>query len=121
MKTKQTPKSSSLPQPSITKINNYKSPAASHTWQVKYIKVAVIGQNRALPLVSQTGDFTVSLKWTLDQRDSSEGQDLNEDVSGEDGENRAIAAVGKCVCVPYLGLQPLTQSRQLLVTGVNTL
>lgn len=89
------------------------------TWQVKDIKVTVIGQNRAAPLVSQTCDLPVSLSWTLDQRDASLGDDLNEDISCEDGKNRTIAAVTQIVRLLYLGLQTLTQSWKLLVTGVN--
>lgn len=71
--------------------------------------------------MSQTCDFPVSLSWTLEQRDTSLDEDLNEDVSCEDGKDRAIAPVGKTVCLLYLGLQTLTQSRELLVTGVNPL
>lgn len=96
-----------------------KNPVATHTWQVKDIKVAVIGQNWAGPLVSQTCNFPVSLCWTLDQWDSSLDKDLNEDISCEDRENRAVAAVREIVRLLYLGLQTLTQSGELLVTGVN--
>ena len=71
--------------------------------------------------MSQTCNFPVSLSWTLDHWHSSLDEDLNEDISCEDGENRAIAAVGEAVCLSYLGLQTLTQSGKLLVTGVNTL
>lgn len=98
-----------------------KNPAATHTWQVEDIKVTVISQNRAVPLVGQTCNIPVSLKWTLDQWDSSLDEDLNEDISCEDGENTVIAAVSKTVRLPYLGLQTLTQSVKLLVAGVNPL
>lgn len=98
-----------------------KNPAATHTWQVEDIKVTVISQNRAVPLVGQTCNFPVSLKLTLDQWDSSLDEDLNEDISCEDGENTVIAAVSKTVRLPYLGLQTLTQSVKLLVAGVNSL
>lgn len=59
----------------------------THTWQVKDIKVTVIGQNRAVPLVSQTRYLPVSLSCTLVEWDSSLAEDLNEDISCEDGEN----------------------------------
>lgn len=53
--------------------------------------------------------------------DSFLDEDLNEDVSCEDRENRAVATVRKTVRLLYLGLQTLTQSGKLLVTGVNPL
>lgn len=81
-----------------------KNPVAIHTWQVKDIEVTVIGQNWAVPLASQTCNFPVSLSWTLDQWDSSLDEDLNENIPREDGENRAIAAMGETVCLLYLGL-----------------
>lgn len=99
----------------------YKNPVATHTWQVKDIKVAVIGQDWTFPLVSQTCNIPVRLSWTLDQRDPSLNEDFNEDTSCEEGEDRAIAAVGETVCLFYLGLQTLAQRRKLLVTGVNSL
>lgn len=78
--------------------------AATHTWQVKDIKVTVISQNRAVPLEGQTCYFPVSLKRTLHQRDSPLDKDLNEDISCEDGEDTVMASVSKIVCLPYLRL-----------------
>lgn len=81
-----------------------KKHAATHTWQVKDIKVTVISQNWAVPLEGQTRNFPVSLKWTLDQWDSPLDKDLNEDISCEDGEDTVIPAMSKIVCLSYLRL-----------------
>lgn len=69
--------------------------------------------------MSQTSDLPVSLSRTLVEWDSSLAEHLNEDIPCEDGENGATAAMRDAVCLFYLGLQPLTQSGKLLVTGVH--
>lgn len=98
-----------------------KNPGTCHTWEVKDIKVTVVAQNWAVPLVGQTCNFLVSFKGALEQGNSSLVEDLEEHVSREDGENGAIAAVRKAVGLPYLGLKTLAYGGELLITWVDTL
>lgn len=58
-----------------------RNPVATHTWQVEDIKVTVITQNWAIPMVGQACNLSVSLKSTLDQWDSSLDEDLDENIS----------------------------------------
>lgn len=91
----------------------------NRTWQVKDVKVAVAGQNWALPLVRQTRNLPVCFSGTLDQWDCPLEEELNEDVSREEGKNTTIAAMSETVSFLYLGLQTLLQSGKLLVAGVH--
>lgn len=96
-----------------------KNLVASHTWEVEDIKVTVITQNWAVPLMGQTSNFFVSLKWALEQGDSSLREDLDEQISCEDGKNGPSAALRKVVGLLYLGLKTLTYGGKLLITRVN--
>lgn len=69
--------------------------------------------------MGQTSNFFVSLKWALEQGDSSLTEDLDEQISCEDGKNGPSAAMTKVVGLLYLGLKTLTDGGKLLITGVN--
>lgn len=97
-----------------------RNPGASRTWEVEDIEVAVVTQNRAVPVVGQTRDVLVGFEWALHQGDSSLKEDLDEDGSCEDGEHGAAAAVRKAVGLLYLGLKTVAYGGELLITGVNT-
>lgn len=96
------------------------NPGTFPTWEVEDIKVTVITQNRAVPVVGQTGKVPVGFEGALDQGNSSLNEHLDEHVSCEDWENGAIAAARKAVGVLYLGLETLAYGRKLLITGINT-
>lgn len=96
------------------------NPGIFHTWEVEDVKVTVVTQHRAVPLVGQTCNFPVGFEWALDQGNSSLDEDLDEHLPCEDWENGAIAAVRKPVGLLYRGLKTVAYGGELLIAGVNT-
>ena len=89
------------------------------TRQVENIKVTIIGQHRAVPLVSQAGNLPIGFGRALDQRNTPLGEDLNEDIPRQEGENGPVATVGERVRLFDLGLQTRSQCRELFVTRIH--